>query len=36
MSELERSEQERLMVTADFKEGVTAVSERREPMFLGV
>ncbi|MDT2008044.1 enoyl-CoA hydratase/isomerase family protein [Rhodococcus opacus] len=32
----ERSEQERLMVTADFKEGVTAVSERREPMFLGV
>ncbi|MEV0544506.1 enoyl-CoA hydratase/isomerase family protein [Nocardia salmonicida] len=32
----ERKEQERLMKTADFKEGVTAVSERRDPQFLGV
>ncbi|KQU52358.1 enoyl-CoA hydratase [Rhodococcus sp. Leaf278] len=32
----ERSEQERLMATADFTEGVTAMSERRDPDFHGV
>ncbi|KQU38391.1 MULTISPECIES: enoyl-CoA hydratase/isomerase family protein [unclassified Rhodococcus (in: high G+C Gram-positive bacteria)] len=31
----ERSEQERLMATADFTEGVTAMSERRDPDFHG-
>lgn len=31
----ERSEQERLMTTGDFRRGVAAVTERRQPEFLG-
>jgi hypothetical protein len=31
----ERSEQERLMGTADCREGILAMSERREPEFHG-
>ena len=31
----ERSEQERLMKTADCREGILAMSERREPNFRG-
>ena len=31
----ERAEQERLQQTADFREGVTAVAERRAARFTG-
>jgi 2-(1,2-epoxy-1,2-dihydrophenyl)acetyl-CoA isomerase len=31
----ERAEQDRLMATADFREGVAAMTERREPVFHG-
>jgi enoyl-CoA hydratase/carnithine racemase len=31
----ERSEQERLMATDDFREGVQATAERRPPVFHG-